>query len=106
MPTSSCRIDGVKETPASSPSGEMKWLTICPQGSFLFLTSILRPRRLRKRPQRKSLCAMHVRGWKTDSMLRRYTILTTDDVRNALTQNEKYRAEERAKQKAKVVAMK
>src|SRR5262249_49458316 len=37
------RIDGVKVTPTSSPSGEMKRLTICPHGSFLFLTSIRYP---------------------------------------------------------------
>lgn len=34
------RIEGVKVTPTSKPSGEMKRLTIWPQGSFLFLTSI------------------------------------------------------------------
>jgi integrase len=48
--------------------------------------------------------AMKVGGWKTDSMLHRYTILTTDDVRDALTQTGKYRASEKAKS-AKVVAM-
>ena len=49
---------------------------------------------------------MQVGGWKTDAMLRRYCILATDDVRNALAQTEKYRAAERTKQKAKIVAMK
>jgi hypothetical protein len=33
-------------------------------------------------------------------------ILTTDDVRNALTQTEAYRANEMAKQQSKIVAMK
>jgi hypothetical protein len=36
--------------------------------------------------------ALKVGGWKTDSMLRRYAILTTDDVSAALAQTEKYRA--------------
>ena len=35
-----CRIDGVKVIPTNSPSGPMKRLTVCPQGSFLFLTNI------------------------------------------------------------------
>src|SRR6516162_11126716 len=37
------RIHGVKVIPTSIPSGEMKRLTICPQGSFLFFTSIRYP---------------------------------------------------------------
>src|SRR6516225_1333456 len=38
------RISGVKVTPTSNPSGEMKRLTVCPHDSFLFLTSIRYPR--------------------------------------------------------------
>ncbi len=49
--------------------------------------------------------AMKVGGWRTDSMLFRYTILTTDDVRDALAQTETYRAGERTKQKSKVVSI-
>lgn len=37
------RIHGVKVIPTSSPSGEIKRLTICPHGSFLFLTRIRYP---------------------------------------------------------------
>src|SRR5262249_3064372 len=37
------RMDRLKVIPTSSPSGEMKRLTICPQGSFLFFTSIRYP---------------------------------------------------------------
>jgi hypothetical protein len=37
------RICGVKVTPSSSPSGEMRRLTVWPHGSFLFLTSIRYP---------------------------------------------------------------
>src|SRR5258708_36086938 len=37
------RISGVKVTPTSNPSGEMKRLTVWPHGSFLFLTSIRYP---------------------------------------------------------------
>jgi hypothetical protein len=36
----SFRIDGVKVIPSNNPSGVMKRLTVWPQGSFLFLTSI------------------------------------------------------------------
>src|ERR1700745_959984 len=38
------RIIGVKVTPTSNPSGEMKRLTVLPHGSFLFVTSIRYPR--------------------------------------------------------------
>src|SRR4051812_22029360 len=38
------RINGVTVTPTSNPSGEMKRVTVCPHGSFLFLMSIRYPR--------------------------------------------------------------
>src|SRR5215469_80165 len=39
----SARIDGVKVIPSNNPSGDKKRLTIWPQGSFLFLTSMRYP---------------------------------------------------------------
>src|SRR6185312_7940363 len=39
----SSRMPGVKVSPTSSPSGSRKRLTICPQGSVLFLMSIRYP---------------------------------------------------------------
>jgi integrase len=47
---------------------------------------------------------LKVGGWKSPSMLKRYALLNTDDVADALTQTEKYRAEQ-AKKGARVVAM-
>lgn len=41
---SSFRIEGVKVMPTSNPSGEIKRVTVWPQGSFLFLTRIRYPR--------------------------------------------------------------
>jgi integrase len=48
--------------------------------------------------------ALKVGGWKTDSMLRRYCLFTTDDLRDAITKTETYRQAEAAKP-ANVVAM-
>lgn len=48
--------------------------------------------------------AMKISGHKTQSMLARYSIFTTDDLRDALTQTESYRREQAAKP-VRVVAM-
>jgi integrase len=50
------------------------------------------------------LVALKVGGWKTDSMLKRYCIFTTKDMREAILQTEAYRREQ-AQKAARVVAM-
>lgn len=59
-------IDGVKLRPTNSPSGARKRLTVCPEGSFWFLTSIRWPRTSSSAVARSTLVKLKPSLWHRD----------------------------------------